>query len=70
VDGKPRRRAATLEENLSMARRIHAGESAVTVAADTGFAVSTVQVTYRWAKREQLLNEGVEGSTTEHRPFR
>jgi hypothetical protein len=56
IDGKPRRKAATYDENLQMARRVHAGEPAAQVAADTGFAVSTVQATYRWAKREQLLD--------------
>jgi hypothetical protein len=56
TDGKPRRRAATYEENLAMARRVHAGEPATKVAEDTGFAVSTVQATYRWAKRERLLD--------------
>jgi hypothetical protein len=56
TDGKPRRRAATLDENLSIARRVHAGEPAAQVAAETGFATSTVMATYRWAKREQLLD--------------
>jgi hypothetical protein len=51
-----RRRAATYDENVAIARRVHAGESPAQVAADTGFAVSTVQATYRWAKREQLLD--------------
>lgn len=51
-----RRRAATYDENVAIARRVHAGEPAAQVAADTGFAVSTVQATYRWAKREQLLD--------------
>lgn len=56
TDGKPRRRTATYEENLAMARRVHAGEPAAKVAEDTGFATSTVLATYRWAKREQLLD--------------
>jgi hypothetical protein len=54
-DRKPRRRAATLEENLAMVRRVAAGEPAAQVAEDTGFAASTVLATYRWAKRERLL---------------
>jgi hypothetical protein len=56
-NGKPKRRRITYEENIAIAQRVEDGEDPATVGTDVGLARSTVMQTWRWAKREQLLDQ-------------
>ncbi len=57
ANGAPRKRgrAATHDEAVALARRMAAGETAQALAEETGWAVSTMKTTLRWAKKAGLV---------------